>query len=411
MTGENDMREPSDHADQGPCRGAWALTAFFAIAPAAAVGGGLLLAPLQALAALLGWPLHRRKSWIRAFAWPAAIFAVFAAYIAVTLLWSVEPRWDSAVKIAALLLGGLVFVAAASAASRQGRALITAAGAAACVSLIILIGIEALADMPLNRMAQPDAETGALARNPGKGVSFLIVLVWGVVAAYGALKGWRSSLAMLCLAAAAVLSPQFDMNANMIALAAGGVVFLAARLAPAFVLGLTVGGLALWMVSAPFLVTLLTQVPSLTERLPLSWQQRVEIWRFAESRIMEKPILGWGLDGARSFRGQYSQVGDLQFPSIPLHPHSVSLHVWLELGAIGAVLAAGAILAVGAAATKALHHDPHRMATAAAAMATIGVVWNVSYGAWQEWWMITPFVAAALIVAGGGTATQPAGSA
>jgi O-antigen ligase len=254
--------------------------------------------------------------------------------------------------------------------------------------------------MPLNRLAQPDAETGALARNPGKGVSFLLVLMWGVVAAYGGHKGWRSMLALVCLGATAALSPQFSMEANVAALGFGVIVFGVALLAPSFALGMTVGGLALWMLAAPFFAPVLQQFPQLLERLPLSWQQRVEIWRFAEARIMEKPITGWGLDGARSFRGQLSQIGDLQFPSLPLHPHSASLHVWLELGAIGAALAAAAILAVGAAAAKALHADRHRMAATAAAIATIGVIWNVSYGAWQEWWMITPFVAAALIVAG-----------
>jgi O-antigen ligase len=158
------------------------------------------------------------------------------------------------------------------------------------------------------------------------------------------------------------------------------------------------------MLAAPFLTPVLLSLPGLGAQLPLSWQMRLEIWRFAEARIAEKPITGWGLDGGRSFAGQVSQVGDLTFPSLPLHPHSVSLHVWLETGAIGAALAAAAILAVAGATAHALRAQRHLLAAAAAAMATIGVIWNVSYGAWQEWWMVVPFTIAALIAA---SASQP----
>src|SRR5581483_7359093 len=35
--------------------------------------------------------------------------------------------------------------------------------------------------------------------------------------------------------------------------------------------------------------------PDLVNRLPHSWQDRVEIWDYMSYRIFDKPILGWGL--------------------------------------------------------------------------------------------------------------------
>jgi O-antigen ligase len=389
----------SNTENRGIGRSGWALGAYFALAPAGATGGGLVLAPLMGLAALAGAPLRLTGEQRQSLLAPALAVTVFGVYVALSMLWSPVARFEQSGKVLAVLVGGLLFVAAAVSASARGKAMITAVGAGACLVLIALLAVEAWAGMPFNRMAQPNAEAGALARNPGKGVSILVVLVWGLMASYGAAGGWRGGLAALALAGAAALSPQFDMNANLVGLAAGVAAYGLGLAAPTFVLGLVAGGLALWMLAAPFLTPVFLSMPGLAAQLPLSWQMRLEIWRFAEARISEKPISGWGLDGGRSFAGELSRIGEFTFQSLPLHPHSASLHVWLETGAIGAGLAAVAILTVAASVARALAGDRFRLAAAAGAMAAIGVIWNVSYGAWQEWWMAAPFLVAALIAA------------
>lgn len=310
-------------ADETIGRSAVSMAAFFALVPAAAVGGGLLLAPLHAVIALLAWPFKLSPSLRSAMLWPTAAILAFAVFVAGSILWSPVQRPEQALKIVAVLGFGLVFVLAAAAAPPRGRALIAAAGAAAVVVLVIALTVEMSANMPLNRLAQPTAEAGVLARNPGKGVSILVVFVWGLIAAYGDGGGWRRLLAFSAFAAAAVLSPQFDQNANMVAFAAGSAAFAFAWAAPAFAMGVVAGGLSAWMLAAPFLTPLLLQLPGLAERMPMSWQMRLEIWRFALEKIAEKPITGWGLDGARHFTGTLAKVGDLTFPALPLDRKSV----------------------------------------------------------------------------------------
>ncbi|MGE0829931.1 MAG: hypothetical protein AB7O04_11335, partial [Hyphomonadaceae bacterium] len=68
-----------------------------------------------------------------------------------------------------------------------------------------------------------------------------------------------------------------------------------------------------------------------------------------------------------------------------------------ELGAIGAGLAALALAWGGFAASRAFGRDPYSAAAFCGALAAGGVIANVSYGAWQEWWITTLFIGAALI--------------
>ncbi|MBV9522276.1 MAG: O-antigen ligase family protein, partial [Alphaproteobacteria bacterium] len=86
---------------------------------------------------------------------------------------------------------------------------------------------------------------------------------------------------------------------------------------------------------------------------------RLYIWQFVDRHIMERPLLGWGMDAARTLAGpgdivtlyrcatadhprQAIGMGGL----LPLHPHNAILQIWLEFGALGALAAAAALRAM-----------------------------------------------------------------
>ena len=73
------------------------------------------------------------------------------------------------------------------------------------------------------------------------------------------------------------------------------------------------------------------------------------------------------------------------------------MQIWFETGAVGAALAAAALLACGWSLSRRLRDDRATAAAAAATIAAIGVIANVSYGVWQEWWDATMLLAAALV--------------
>lgn len=370
--------------------------AYFAFLAPAAIAGGMALAPLQALVGLLVTPFSRDPKRIGMFLLAALPFLAFAGWAAASYQWSAVPRPEQALKVFGGYLCGVLFVTGLAAGGAKNRALGRAALLAAVIVLICLAIVEAGADLPINRMGASTTDPGIIERNPGKGVSILVTIIWGVIGALiGAEQTWKRLLWRALLVIAGLLSLQFGMATNAAGFAIGFVAFCLGWAAPRFAPIFVATGLAGWMLIAPWASAFVMSHPGIAQKLPLSWQMRGEIWRYAFERINEKLVTGWGLDGARQFGKNILTIGDVQLQAIPLHPHSFSLHVWLETGLVGAALAAAAILTAGIVTSRTLGDSRAAAAAATAAMASVGAIWNVSYGAWQEWWIAAAFTAAA----------------
>jgi O-antigen ligase len=385
---------------------AWPVAAFFAITPALTVGGAMALPALQALTGLgaARWRGLLPRS-VSAWVFVAA-FAAFLAWTSASALWSPYPNHSQVLR----LLGGVacgLFLVTGAGADPASRRLARAAGIACVAVLAGLMLVEAFADLPLNRLGQPTTETGLLERNPGRGAVVLVMMAWGML---GALAGGSSFERMawrVLLLAVGTACLQFHMDANALAFVIGLIGYSAGRMAPRFALISMSALLAAWLLAMPWLVGPLFSNQALVDKLPLSWMHRTLIWNFTAAKIQEKPLFGWGLDASRTF-GETKVVNDVTYNLMPLHPHSGSMHVWLETGAVGAALAAIAIVAGGVALANALKQQP---ATAGAACGVIGVcavMYNVSFGAWQEWLVAATFAGAAMVAATYRKAQPPA---
>lgn len=172
-------------------------------------------------------------------------------------------------------------------------------------------------------------------------------------------------------------------------------------------------GLAAGLLFAPLIMAGLLAVMPALERLPPSAAHRVLTWDFVVQRIAEKPVLGWGAEASRVIPrgrdvfdaetltrfGLTSEASRDWFARneaqrLPLHPHNIPLHLWLDLGALGALTGAALAWLMGAAVARA---RPLPGATGAFGAAI--VVGLLSYGAWQEWWIGLLLMLAATIAA------------
>lgn len=181
-----------------------------------------------------------------------------------------------------------------------------------------------------------------------------------------------------------------------VALAAGGVVFLFNSKAAELAIAVALLAAALFVVSrrlaprllAASIAALVLLAPLLASHSALervaerrdvsvSIYHRAAIWQFVAQRIAEKPVLGWGLHAARSMPGAQATISR-GAELIPLHPHNGPLQVWLELGAIGALIGAALLAWLGLNVASAAQ---------AAALAAAFTVASVSFGLWQGWWM------------------------
>lgn len=220
----------------------------------------------------------------------------------------------------------------------------------------------------------------------------------------------RHMLAAMALAVPALLSLSLGHASVFAALAAGGVICVAASLwRRATAWGVAVV-LPATVLLAPFAASRVDAGPwlkSVPEAIEFSLYHRVKIWRFTAERIAERPVAGWGLDASRRIPGGDRTVdvnADIGYAwpkygtralTLPLHPHNAALQIWLELGAIGAAIVAALLAAIPLLLLRARWSAPEHMA-ALATITTTFVVAMLSFGLWQSRWFPVMWFAAAV---------------
>ncbi|MES1202008.1 MAG: hypothetical protein ABUS57_11240, partial [Pseudomonadota bacterium] len=259
---------------QRPGAGAIAIAAFFALFPAAVAGGAMALAAIQGAAGLAATPLKRLRQPRALLTWGAiAALLLFVGYAAASSAWSVNPDHGQALRLVGGVLCGLLFVAGAGA-SEANRRLVRGAGVAAIVVTTVLLMIEAFGGMPLNHLAQPGVADGLLQRNPARGASALVPLIFPVVAALASGKHLQRMAWRALLIGVGIIAFQFDQQANTMAFGVGLTAYVAGLAAPRFALIALTTALAVWLVGAPWIILHAPLPPELMAKLPDSWAVR-----------------------------------------------------------------------------------------------------------------------------------------
>lgn len=374
---------------------------FFLLFPLISIAGGLGMTLLVSAAGAAGAPWRTVTGGARA-AWPfVAALAIACGYVALSALWA--PAFTTqGPRLLGILATGLLFCAGVWSCERARMRTVALIGIGALATLGL---IEALFDLALTRMFPPTADPIALLRNPGQGVTLLVLTYWAGLG--GWLGGGRvhGAIALLLLPVVGWLSLQFVMAANAAAFLAALCAFALGCVAPRVIIPALGALLAGWILAAPWaLPWLLDRLAFLVERSPDSWAIRAVIWRFVSARIAEAPLIGHGLDASRGYADEITTTRGIEHGLVPLHPHNGPLQIWLETGLIGAALASACVIIGTAMAARALKGSRLARASACATLAAGAVIANVSFGVWQEWWIAALFTAAAL--AGAARATS-----
>lgn len=381
------------------------------VAPLVVVLQSKAMAPIGLLALAFAVIAHLRM--IRSVPWPRGPVAMAATglgfWAMVSALWAIEPgrAIGTGASLAAMaLLAGSAATAVRDAddATRRRLALALAIGlvlglATAAVDALtgnaIRAAVRALREVPAALVfgLKPAASVMALL------LPLAVAVPWPVL-----------PRALLLLGGAAVLVALPGDTAK-IAAVLGLLVAGATALAPRLMPRLLGAGIAAAILAMPLAVSAIPSLP--VERLPFSALHRMVIWDFTALRIAERPILGWGMEASRTVPGgrdtppgeildrlrvtEPAQRAAFAAPHVqvlPLHPHNGALQVWLELGGIGALIAAAMAWLAGSAAARA----PSPPA-ATGALASAAVTAMLSFGAWQAWWVAAMLLAAVVCVA------------
>jgi O-antigen ligase len=364
--------------------GVWILVAV--LTPLSGFLGARGFAPEVGIAGLLCLPLVRVR---RTDTVALILFGVLVEWALISLFWSPAPaphdlkgftRFTGLHLFQQLLFSGALIVTARTLSPELARKAMVWLGGG-LLALIAVLTAEALSQASLFRSLQPligkDVEASWALRSVAQGSYVLAMLFWPV--AVGIWAAGRRYLAAVFIGGGVLALALLHIAAPVAALISSAAVFgLVIWLGrPAAIGGLVVA--VLQTLVAPWLIRGLAEdgmFRSLRPRLPASWAARVDIWTFTSARMTEKPLLGWGLDASRTFKGH-----------IPLHPHDAALQLWFELGAVGALL--GALIwafifwrYATAARTRRLY-----AATGCATAWSALVIGAVSFSLWQEWWV------------------------
>jgi O-antigen ligase len=335
--------------------------------------------PDMALTRKLGQSL--RSNWLL---W--ILFFGFFGWVMITALWSpaTELAGESVRRIAAMLILAPVAVwACASSARHESEIFHRAIMAGLGVACFVLM-FECVSGASMNRLASPEKDPLAIAGDLGRAATATLALFWAGYAclvAKGVPQGVKISFVVVCL----FLSFQFGTDLNALGLVVASLMALLALKMPRFSLGVLSGGTAMVLLTAPllypYLATLATRLAPNGE-LPLSYARRAQMWEVASDLIAQKPVMGWGVGAGSTFDRTIS-YGGYDWPLIQLHP--APLHIWLETGAIGALLASLAIVVGGAKAAHLFQHQKTAAAVLVGGTTFLIIQWSLSHAAWREW--------------------------
>lgn len=377
------------------------------IAPLAVVLQSKAMAPIAlvalALTVVAFWRQDHRLPWPGGAA--VAMALALGLWSATTAAWAIEPAraLTSGLSLTAMiLLAAAAAEAMASSDTAARRAMVWMLGFGLVVGLgtagvdsmtgnAIRAGVRGLREVPM---------TLAFGLKPAGSVMALL-LPLAVALPVPALS--RITFLVAGAVMLAVLPGDTAKIAAVIGLLAAG----AAAVAPRVVPRLIGAGLAMLILVMPLLVAAVPALP--LERLPASGLHRMLIWDFAAARIAERPLVGWGMEASREIPGGHDQpnaealdrmrvadpalrrwFSEPHVQILPLHPHNGALQLWLELGAIGAAIAALLAWFLGVAAARA--PSP---AAATGVLASAAVTAMLSFGAWQAWWVAAMLLATA----------------
>ncbi len=251
---------------------------------------------------------------------------------------------------------------------------------------------------PLKEGQDPNKKLGDMIQNIGHGTSVLALLVAPVFVLFWT-RGNVSKI-LACLLAVLIISCGIvtGQSASLLATIAAFSAMGFAMRKPIFAVRLSFLSAIIALTCAPLLAWLSYSLSADTKAsLPFSWEERVENWAYLYEKVSEHPFIGHGFDAVRTFNESHTIRGYEGRAIVSLHPHNAGLHIWTELGLIGAVLGSVALFITMRYLTASGRLSrPQLIATSGFVMATT-IMASFSYGVWQDWWWAIIIFAAAQV--------------
>ena len=342
------------------------------------------------------------------------LFFVFIVFALFSSLWSISifDSLKTGFIIGLTLAGGYLIIKISGELTAPNIQFCTNAFIIGGIIGLILLSIEAFSGEFLSRQIYttldkklPTGDTYPIIK-PGLTVMALYIWPWFALVS----KRYSVKLGLAGIVFAGTILLFGCAHTALLAFTIGALFFSAAYMAKrhfSYILTVFVIAAALFIPIVPDLLPDPTISGKSISFLPNSAIHRIKIWQTTTHHIVENPILGIGFDTSQSLYPRETNERVVFLPDIPekswyiwtepipLHPHNFLLQIWLELGLIGASLAAILICFI----IRAISKIGPRQFDSAVGYGALGgalLVASVSFGAWQSWWVCTLLIIASI---------------
>ena len=344
-------------------------------APALVVASALLALGARAVSGGIG-DVTRRL--VRALRSPIALAAwVGLVFAAVSLAWSHHLRVSAAALGEALLAAGAPLVLWSALPRPLPRWAVTLCALAVALGCLSIVG-ELASDLALRARLGFRHETFIFKRS----ATAILIVSWPILWALW-VRGSRGVAAALALLVV-VASVAAHSSATLLGVAAGGALLLASRLSVRLARVAAAAFLLAALAGAPFIGEAANRlIPGhVVARMEGAHaRDRIEIWRSFGEVVRDRPVAGTGFGTSAALARDPVAAEVPEERRLLLgawHSHNGYLQVWAEMGAVGALLAALALVLLTASLAS---------PAAFAILASAGAIMLVGHGAWQGWWI------------------------
>ena len=375
--------------------------------PVIAHAGGLGMAPLAAIIGGAGYLSLTEKPDLKSipgWVWTVMIFLTWAW---ITSFWSPYEDTKSLTNPMKIVIGFALYCGAFLAAKRLGdtarnrisRLLIV------LITLIpILIAIDLSTGLKLTHLVDPVKPTENVRlesiqtiMNLGHSMAIFVLLfpLLAFILVEKVPNGRIAALAIGIFGFAQALLGGF--NVGILAIPLIGLVTLIAACFPSTILKILFGLMIVLILFAPVIGLISAQVPAeMKSAMPASWEHRLVMWEYVTHQIFQAPFWGHGFDASRTFDATFDSNLDLKMTIVSLHPHNFGLHIWLETGIVGAILASLVIGTIAKSVFRIVEFEARSAAPIAGFLVGLIIIAQVSYGIWQEWFWASVILFSAL---------------
>lgn len=363
----------------------------------------VVLAPILIIALL--WLGRREGRALPHFPWGAAwLAAAILIWAGLSAMWSLDPG-NSLKKFGDLVLvaGGalLLFGTARHLTPRDGQVI----GLALTLGVILALLAQWSERATGGALVQLfHADTAGPLSPLVRGISIAAVLVWAAV-----IYLYRTGSPRLALTLGLAALATFwiaEGTAAAVSISIGAILCTGFFALPRKAVSWLAVIAAIWVLLVPLAMKGAVAVIPLEKfqgrSEMLSAYHRLQIWNFASDKILERPVLGFGLRAARKVPGgeqtfTFNRPGrPVELPVFAMHPHNGPLEWWLELGLPGAAFGAVVVFLLFRWARRV--RDRWTRALVLGQLVTAFGILNLSFGVWQIWWLTALVLMAYLTV-------------